>query len=152
MTMANPKNDIYYAAALIEFVSRKTKNHRADVCKALGVEGIRLHYKLAETSHCLSFEEVSDEVIEDFGIQPGNFSPELQIENPPSFLAIGKNYADLVEDSQPDPARYPDELYAIMCSKISDWMTDYRSAFYYSPRDYFRLEYEELKEGEVQAQ
>ena len=60
----NPRNDIYYTASLLEYLSRKTKNRRADVARLLGVKGIAGVYEFAEVNHCLSFDQVADELIE----------------------------------------------------------------------------------------
>ena len=49
--------------SLIEFISRLTKNRRGDVVRRIGLKGIVKLLHDAEINHCLSFEEVSDEVI-----------------------------------------------------------------------------------------
>ena len=38
-------------------------NHRGDIVKAIGEEGVKKLLHDAEMDHCLSFEQVSDEVI-----------------------------------------------------------------------------------------
>ena len=58
------KDDLFYLCSLIEYIARKTKNHRGDVVKMIGKEELNNLYKLASVNHCLSFEQVSDEVIE----------------------------------------------------------------------------------------
>ena len=58
------RNDYFYVCALIEYIARKTKNHRGDVVKKIGEEGIKKLLQDAEVNHCLSFEQVSDEVID----------------------------------------------------------------------------------------
>lgn len=140
--MADAKDDILYVACLIEYISRHTMNRRGDVATAIGVQGIRDLFSDAEVDHCLSFEQVCDEIVTHYNLPNGNFAPEKNVENPPFFLKIGKNYARLVQDAQPDEAKYPEELYRILCSKISEWMCDYRSAFYYSPSDYLLYAYQ----------
>ena len=35
------RNDYFYVCALIEYIARKTKNHRGDVVKKIGEEGIK---------------------------------------------------------------------------------------------------------------
>lgn len=57
------RNDYFYVCALIEYIARETKNHRGDIVKAIGEEGIKKLLYDAEVNHCLSFEQVSDEVI-----------------------------------------------------------------------------------------
>ena len=75
----------------------------------------------------------------------GDYSPESTASKVPSASDIGKVYMRLVEDAQPDPTKYAEELYCILKSKISEWMTVYHSAFYYSPRDYVLQSYLEMQ-------
>lgn len=44
-------------------------NHRGDIVKAIGEEGIKKLLHDAEMDHCLSFEQVSDEVISYYKIK-----------------------------------------------------------------------------------
>ena len=145
--MADAKDDIYYTACLLEYIARHTMNWRKDIANYIGVEGIRTIFRLAEVDHCLSFEQVCDELVEFHEIPNGNFAPEKEVEKPPSFLGIGRNYARLVWDIQPDETKYPDALYEIFCSKVSEWMCNYKSAFFYSPRDYILYAYQTACEG-----
>ena len=50
------RNDYFYVCALIEYIARETKNHRGDIVKAIGEEGIKKLLYDAEVNHCLSFE------------------------------------------------------------------------------------------------
>ena len=62
------KNDVYYVCSLIEYIGRITKNRRKDVVLTIGVDGIENILKLADVYHCLTFEEVSDEIIQKYNI------------------------------------------------------------------------------------
>lgn len=143
--MSNPKNDIFYVASLLEYTARMTKNKRRDIAAAVGLEGIKQLYRFADISHCLPFEQTSDELVRQYHITTGNFSPEAETASPPDFLAIGKNYANIVAQVEASPEKYPDTLYDVFCSKIGEWMTLYNNAFYYSPQDYQAREYLALK-------
>lgn len=141
-------NDIYYVAALIEYVSRETKNHRRYVAEKIGLEGIRCLLEDACVNHCLSIGQVSEEVIEDYGIQMGEFDSVGECQyKVPGYLPIGKNYARLVEDVEPNPGKYPEALYEIFCSPISDAMSDFNSSFFYSGREEIVYVYQNAKEG-----
>ena len=70
---AKERNDYFYVCALIEYIARETLNHRGDIVKAIGEEGIKKLLHDAEMDHCLSFEQVSDEVISYYKIKKGNF-------------------------------------------------------------------------------
>ena len=132
--MKNYRNDIYYTASLLEFLARQTKNERSYIAKTLGEEGINSIYQYADIHHCLTFEQVADELIEVYQISEGQYDPEAFLRDTdavlPKHTQIGKSYANLVCDIQPDSEKYPMALYEIFCSKISEWMTDYRSAFF----------------------
>lgn len=65
------RNDIYYVCCMIEFTSRKTKNHRSAVARKLGIKGIQQELSDAAVSHCLSFEEVSEDWTLRYGIAEG---------------------------------------------------------------------------------
>lgn len=58
-------------------------------------------------NHCLSFDQVSDEVIEDYQIKNGTFESETSSRySVPSFMAIGAVYQRLVlSTSADDPAQ-----------------------------------------------
>ena len=67
------KNNLFYVCSLIEFIGRKTKNRRSTIVKILGKKELERQLELADVNHCLSFEQVSDEIIEYFNIQEGDF-------------------------------------------------------------------------------
>ena len=70
---AKERNDYFYVCALIEYIARETLNHRGDIVKAIGEEGIKKLLHDAEMDHCLSFEQVSDEVISYYKRACGHF-------------------------------------------------------------------------------
>ena len=65
------KDNLFYVCSLIKFIGRKTKNRRADVVKILGKKELEKQLELAEVNHCLSFEQVQDEIIEYCKIKEG---------------------------------------------------------------------------------
>ena len=96
---AKERNDYFYVCALIEYIARETLNHRGDIVKAIGEEGIKKLLHDAEMDHCLSFEQVSDEVISYYKIKKGNFDTISNCKySVPSFLDIGKLYSIMIED------------------------------------------------------
>lgn len=62
------RNDYFYVCSLIEYIARETLNHRGDIVKTIGKDGIEKLLYDAEVDHCLSFEQVSDEVIDYYKI------------------------------------------------------------------------------------
>ena len=85
------RNDFFYVCSLIEYIARQTKNRRRVIVEALGKEGIEKQLYDAEVNHCLSFEQVSDEVIERYKIPEGDFDTNTECRyEVPSFMDIGK--------------------------------------------------------------
>lgn len=133
------KDNIYYVCSLLEYLSRKTHNQRKAVIGYFSKEDIERQLELAEVNHCLSFEQVSDELIEDFSIQTGNYDPESESYYPiPSITAIGAVYQRLVVSTAEDPAQ---GILDVFSSFISEEISDYNSSAYYQNPDYLRCSY-----------
>lgn len=139
------KDDIYYVCSLIEFIARKTKNHRQDVIWHFSKADVERQLRLAEVNHCLSFEQVADELIEDYGISDGDFDTVKECRyDVPSFLSIGMLYQELVLSTMKteDAAQ---GIIDIFSSFISDEISDFNSNVYYTNPDYLRCSYLEGK-------
>lgn len=90
---------MFYVCSLIEFIGRKTKNKRKEVVNALGEQGIIKQLYDAQANHCLSFEQVSDELIEKYQIPYDNFDTISDCKyKVPSFTAIGKLYSHMIDE------------------------------------------------------
>ena len=139
------KDDIYYVCSLIEFIARKTKNHRQDVIRHFSKADVERQLRLAEVNHCLSFEQVADELIEDYGVSDGDFDTVKECRyEVPSFLSIGMLYQELVLSTMKneDAAQ---GIIDIFSSFISDEISDFNSNVYYTNPDYLRCSYLEGK-------
>lgn len=71
-------DDVYYVCSLIEYTARKTQNHRQDIVQHFTKADMERQLRLAEVNHCLSFEQVSDELIEDYTFR---MAPSTQLRN-----------------------------------------------------------------------
>ena len=139
------RDDIYFVCSLIEFIARKTKNHRQDVIRHFSKADVERQLRLAEVNHCLSFEQVADELIEDYGISDGDFDTVKECRyDVPSFLSIGMLYQELVLSTMKneDAAQ---GIIDIFSSFISDEISDFNSNVYYTNPDYLRCSYLEGK-------
>lgn len=137
------KNDLFYICALIEFIDRKTTNKRGDIVRAIGERGLRKQLRDAGVNHCLSFEQVSDEVIEAYDIKNGNFDTISDCKySVPSFLDIGKLYSIMIIDCA-EPGNEVEELIQIFQSFISDEISDFSTDLYYQNPDYLEWSYRE---------
>ena len=96
----------------------------------------------AEVNHCLSFEQVSDEVIEYYKIKNGDFDTISECKySVPSYLDIGKLYSIMVEDCS-DSGQELDVLIKIFDSFISDEISDFNTDLYYQNPSYLECSYQ----------
>ena len=82
------QNDYFYVCSLIEYIARETKNKRGTIVNSLGKKGIEKQLYDAEVNHCLSFEQVSDEI--------SNFNTDLYYQNP-SYLECSYQEGHLLD-------------------------------------------------------
>ena len=126
-------NDLFFTCALIDYISRKTKNTRADVVNRLGKEQISKIFELAGIYHCDNPDRVCDDFIESAHIETGSFDNIADCGYAvPSYWDIGKVYKRLIkmvaEDKKIDVI---DALFEVYNSFISPAIDDYNSSFYY---------------------
>ena len=137
--------DVYYTASLIEYIGRKTRNHRSDVVRLIGADGLLLLLDSATVNHCLTFEQVSDEVIAQYSVADGEYDSAAQCNyKVPSYKAIGKVYARLIEDLSEGNATDIQTVYEVFTSKITDMISDFNSSFYFAPRSEILFYYKSL--------
>ena len=135
------ENDVFYVCSLIEYIARKTKNHRQDVIACFSKADIERQLRLAEANHCLSFEQVSDELIEDFQIAEGTFDTVSECRyTVPSTTSIGMLYQGLVLSTMKNDDAAQGIL-DIFSSFITDEISDFNSNVYYTNPDYLRCSY-----------
>lgn len=137
------KDDLFYVCSLIEFIGRKTKNKRKEVVNALGKQGIIKQLYDAQVNHCLSFEQVSEELIEKYQIPHGNFDTISDCKYKiPSFTAIGKLYSHMILDCSKSGEEVT-ELLKIFNSFISDEISDFNTGIYFENPSYLECSYRE---------
>lgn len=120
-------DDVYYVCNLIEYTARKTKNHRQDIVRYFTKTDVERQLRLAEVNHCLSFEQVSDELVEDYNISDGTFDTVAECRyTVPSFTSIGRLYQGLVLSTMKndDAAQ---AMLDVFSSFISDEISDFNS-------------------------
>lgn len=137
--------DVYYTAALVEYIGRSTCNRRSVVVKTIGEKGINHLLEVACVNHCLPIEQVSAEVIERYEIPSGDYDTVGSCRyKVPDYKAIGKVYARLIQDiSEPDD--YAECFYAVFISGIEDQISDFNAAFFFAPRSEVAAYYRELE-------
>ena len=96
---------------------------------------------MAEVNHCLSFEQVAEELIEEYNISNGDFDTVAECKyTVPSITSIGRVYQMLVlsicKDDDVEQA-----MIDVFTSFICDEISDFNSNVYYSNPDYIRCSY-----------
>lgn len=137
------QNDLFYVCSLIEYISRETNNTRGTVVNAMGIDGVKKQLYDAEVNHCLSFEQVSDELIAQYEISNGDFDTITNCKySIPSYLDIGRLYSTMVLDCAKEGEEIK-ELIQILNSFISDEISDFKTGIYYQNHDYLEHSYHE---------
>ena len=143
MAMKCNKDDLFYVCSMIEFVARKTNNKCKDVVAKMSEKELEHQMKAAGVNHCLSFEQVCDEWIEEYGIQNGNFDNITTCRyTVPTVTAIGRVYQTLIMDVMQLYGSVAETIKKVYNSFISDEISNYNSSVYYSNPDYLRCSYE----------
>lgn len=140
-------NDLFFSCSLIEYISRKTKNIRADVVNKLGKTRISKIYELADVYHCDNIDSVSDYFIDDANIHMGEFDNLSDCGyTVPSHWDIGKVYKRLIKMVAEDKKiGTVDALIEVYSSFISSKIDDYNSSVYYENPNYIFECYKENK-------
>lgn len=140
------KNDLFYLCSLIEYTARVTMNKRSVIVTCLGLDGIKKQLKDAGVNHCLSFEQVSDEIIEWYHIPKGDFDTVTSCKYTlPSYMDIGRLYSIIILDCAPDHSvdAIVKETFNVFSSFISDSISNFNSDLYYQNPSYLEWSYRE---------
>ena len=143
--MAKHNSDLFYTCSLIEYIGRERKLKRSQVVRAMGEKNIRRIYQYADVFHCEPIAKTADDFITDLDIPEGDFDNVLACHyTVPDYWTIGQVYERLIMDITGDDGEHVvDRLVEVYTSWINDAISNYNTDFYYQPRDYIRLCYEE---------
>lgn len=127
------ENDLFFTCSLIEYIARRTKNHRSSIVNALGKTLVSKIYDLADVYHSDNIERVSEDFIKVAMIEDGDFDNVAMAKYAvPSYWDIGKVYKRLilgiVREQNIDVI---DALFAAYRSFVSEKIEDFNSSFYY---------------------
>ena len=138
----NEKNDLFFVCSIIEFIGRYTKNRNSDIVMQIGKVELLRQLKAASVNHCLTFEEVADDLIKFSGIKNGDFDSVGRCQyKVPSDTSIGKVYRDLILDVKKEEDDVIDVLYEVFTSFISDEISNFNSSAYYENPSYLKHSY-----------
>lgn len=142
MTVQWNKDDLFYVCTMIEYVARKTHNRTRDIVAKMSDKALAHQLKVACVNHCLSFEQVSDEWIEEYDIQEGTFDNISTCRySVPTETSIGRVFQTLISDVAGLYQNIIEAIKMIYNSFISDEIANFNSSVYYSNPDYLRCSY-----------
>jgi len=141
-------NDLFFVCSLIEYIGRKTKNHRNVVVNAIGKDKLQHIYDLADIYHSENIDKITDELMNTFQIEEGRFDNVKEGRySIPTHWDIGKVYKRLIVDVCTRQNREPvDVLIEVYNSWLSRKIEDFNSSLYYENPGYL---YESYRKGEV---
>lgn len=143
MTTQWNKDDLFYVCSMIEYVARKTHNKVKDVVEKLTDKDLLHQLKAARVNHCLSYEQVCDEWIEEYQIIEGTFDNVSACKyTVPTVTSIGRVYQTLILDVMKLYENIVETIKKVYSSFISEEISDFNSNVYYSSPDYIKCSYE----------
>ena len=141
-------NDLFFVCSLIEYIGRKTKNHRSVIVNAIGKKKLTHLYDLADVFHSENIDKLSDELIEQYQIKKGVFDNVSEGQYIiPTHWDIGKVYKRLIIDvAEGQNKEFVDVLIEVYNSWLSHKIEDFNSSLYYENPGYI---YESYINGEL---
>ncbi|KAA6327316.1 hypothetical protein EZS27_023689 [termite gut metagenome] len=141
-------NDLFFVCSLIEYIARRTKNHRDIVVNAIGKEKLEHIYELADVYHSENIDKITDEIIQKYQIPVSTFDNVADCQySIPTHWDIGKVYKRLIIDVCNYQSKKPiDALIEVYNSWLSRKIEDYNSSVYYENPSYL---YESYIEGKM---
>jgi len=136
-------NNLFFLCSLIEYIGRKTKNHRNVIANAIGKIKLQQIFDLADVYHSENIDKLTVELIEKCNIENGYFD---NISNAkyaiPTHWDIGKVYKRLIIDvSKHDDKSLIDTLLEIYNSWLSRKIEDFNGSIYYESPEYLLQSY-----------
>jgi len=136
-------NNLFFLCSLIEYIGRKTKNHRNVIVNAIGKKDLQHIFDLADVYHCENIDKLSFNLTEKHNIENGIFD---NVENSkysiPTHWDIGKVYKRLIIDiSKKENKSLIDTLSEIYNSWLSRKIEDFNSSVYYESPAYLFQSY-----------
>lgn len=140
------ENDITYTCYLIEYVSRLTLQRNKATVNKIGKEGIYHIMCFIEQYQILDPREASDEILEDFNLDIGNFvitdiSPQY-FTGVPDEYRMGLKYGELVLDTKLGDESYAEAIIRVYNNPVCEVIDDYECNAYEECRGNTKIAYE----------
>ena len=136
-------NNLFFLCSLIEYIGRKTTNHRNVVVNAIGKDKLQHILELADIYHSENIDKLSFELIEKHNIQDGKFDNISTAEySIPTHWDIGKVYKRLIiEVSKKENKPIIPTLIEVYNSWLSGKIEDFNGSIYYESPEYLFQSY-----------
>ena len=130
---SHKENDLFFTCSLIEYIGRKTKNHRVYIVDQLGKSSVSKIYDLADVYHSDNIDRVSDDFIQTCNISEGSFDNIASAKYALlSHWDMGKVYKRLILGiAREKNIEIIDALFEAYHSFVTDKIEDFNSSFYY---------------------
>jgi hypothetical protein len=141
-------NNLFFLCSLLEYIARKTQNHRNVIVNALGKEKLQHLYDLADVYHSENIDKLSDDLINKCSVTTGHFdNVAMSKYSVPTIWDIGKVYKRLIADVTLRQRKQPIEaLIEIYNSWISRKIENLNSSMFYENPEYI---YQSYLQGDV---
>jgi len=136
-------NNLFFLCSLIEYIGRKTKNHREVIVNAIGKDDLQHIFNLADVYHCENIDKLTFELTEKHKIENGIFDNIATAKySIPTHWDIGKVYKRLIISiSKKGNKSLIDALSEVYNSYLSRKIEDFNSSVYYESPEYLFQSY-----------
>ncbi len=136
-------NNLFFLCSLIEYIGRKTKNHRNVIVNAIGKDELQHIFDLADIYHNENLDKLTFNLVEKHKITEGGFDNILNAKySIPTHWDIGKVYKRLIINvSQNENQSFIKTLIEVYNSWLSRKIEDFNSSIYYESPEYLFQSY-----------
>jgi len=136
-------NNLFFLCSLIEYIGRKTKNHRSVIVNAIGKQKLQHIFDLADVYHNENIDKIAFELIEKYQIKDGFFDNILIAKySIPTHWDIGKVYKRLILAlNKRGNKALIDAIIEVYNSWLSRKIEDFNSSIYYENPEYLYQSY-----------
>lgn len=136
-------NNLFFLCSLIEYIGRKTKNHRNVIVNAIGKDELQHIFDLADIYHNENLDKLTFDLVEKYNIKEGVFDNILNAKySIPTHWDIGKVYKRLIiEISKKEKKPLIETLIKAYNSWLSRKIEDFNSSIYYESPEYLFQSY-----------
>ncbi|MDL2311922.1 hypothetical protein LJC68_03480 [Bacteroidales bacterium OttesenSCG-928-B11] len=136
-------NNLFFLCSLIEYIGRKTNNHRNVIVNAIGKDDLQHYFDLADVYHSENMDKLMFEIIETHNIENGIFDNVANAKySIPTHWDIGKVYKRLIIDvHKKENKPLIDTLSEVYNSWLSRKIEDFNSSVYYESPEYLLQSY-----------